>query len=296
MIGQGKGPGKLCALQCCRRQDKKCIPTRTATDTNASSIATHLSIVQYHGQQQSRPRHRHHSSSPGTVGPLSKALNPKLHKLSSIIIVCELLKGKVDHANVDDICKRFTQKLLTEVFDPSGDRSIDQVRINHWQDALHESTVDPSQGLASDCYYTWKTTRLQTLALSPEVLALLEELRSSYKLLLLTNGDTQTQREKIEAVRCEGLFNSVVVGGEHAEQKPAASIFTHCFELLGVEPQDCVMVGDSLDTDVQGGFNAGVRATVWINKGGRAPPENAAKPDYTISSVLDLPNILADLK
>ncbi|XP_026869971.2 N-acylneuraminate-9-phosphatase [Electrophorus electricus] len=210
--------------------------------------------------------------------------------------VCELLKGKVEHANVDDICKRFTQKLLTEVFDPSGDRSIDEVRINHWQDALHESTVDPSQGLASDCYYTWKTTRLQTLALSPEVLALLEELRSSYKLLLLTNGDTQTQREKIEAVRCEGLFNSVVVGGEHAEQKPAASIFTHCFELLGVEPQDCVMVGDSLDTDVQGGFNAGVRATVWINKGGRAPPENAAKPDYTISSVLDLPNILADLK
>ncbi|XP_036430433.1 N-acylneuraminate-9-phosphatase [Colossoma macropomum] len=214
-----------------------------------------------------------------------------IHKVS------ELLKNKLDHSNISDICERFVCKLFEETFDPSEDQTIDKVRINHWHEALQEvEVVDPGQGLASDCYYTWKTTRLQALALSPEVLALLEDLRCSYKLLLLTNGDSQTQREKIEALRCEGLFSAVVVGGEHAEQKPASSIFTHCFELLGVNPQDCIMVGDSLDTDIQGGFNAGVRATVWINKRGGSPPENTVTPDYTIPSVLDLPEVLDNLR
>lgn len=175
--------------------------------------------------------------------------------------------------------------------------TIDDVRINHWREALQETDcLDPGCALASECYYTWKTTRLQALALSPEALALLQELKSWCKLLLLTNGDAQTQREKLEAVRCEGLFSTVVVGGEHAEQKPAVSIFTHCFKLLGVKPHDCIMVGDSLDTDIQGGFNAGVRATVWINKSGDALPENSVTPDYTIPSVLDLPHVLAKLK
>lgn len=207
------------------------------------------------------------------------------------------MRNKLKDGNTSDICKRFACKLREEEFDPSAGITIDDVRINHWHKALQEAeSVDPGRALASDCYYTWKTTRLQALALSPEVLDLLQDLKRSFKLLLLTNGDAQTQREKLEAVRCDGLFSAVVVGGEHAEQKPALSIFTHCFELLGVKPQDCIMVGDSLDTDIHGGFDAGVRATVWINKSSSAPPENGVTPDYSIPSVLDLPDVLAKLK
>ncbi|KAG7333888.1 hypothetical protein KOW79_002295 [Hemibagrus wyckioides] len=211
--------------------------------------------------------------------------------------VCELLRSKLKDANTSDICKRFGHKLCEEQFDPAAGKTIDDVRINHWHEALQEAqSVDPGHALASDCYYTWKNTRLQALALSPDVLALLQELKRSCKLLLLTNGDAQTQREKLEAVRCEELFSAVVVGGEHAEQKPAVSIFTHCFELLGVKPYDCIMVGDSLDTDIQGGYDAGVRATVWINKSRDGLPENSVTPDYTIPSVQDLPQVLAKLK
>ncbi|GAA6103269.1 N-acylneuraminate-9-phosphatase [Tachysurus ichikawai] len=211
--------------------------------------------------------------------------------------VCELLRSKLKDTNSSDICKRFAHKLREERFDPSEGITIDDVRINHWHEALQEAqSVDPGHALASDCYYAWKTTRLQALELSPEVLALLQELKHSCKLLLLTNGDAQTQREKLEAVRCEGLFSAVVVGGEHTEQKPAVSIFTHCFKLLGVKPQECIMVGDSLDTDIQGGFDAGVRATVWINKSKDVLLENSVIPDYTISSVLDLPDVLAKIK
>ncbi|XP_061601036.1 N-acylneuraminate-9-phosphatase [Cololabis saira] len=202
----------------------------------------------------------------------------------------------IDDDTVRSICGKFKQKLLHEEFDSSSGRSIDEVRVRHWEESITETLGHcPGPSLAAQCYDRWKTSRLEVLSLSPEVRDLLKLLRSSYKLLLLTNGETKTQREKVEAVGCEEFFDAVVVGGEHPEQKPFLSIFTLCFQLLGVAAQDCVMVGDSLDTDILGGVTAGVRATVWINNDG-AVLDGPAKPDYSIPTVLDLPHVLAQLQ
>ncbi|XP_034041427.1 N-acylneuraminate-9-phosphatase [Thalassophryne amazonica] len=211
----------------------------------------------------------------------------------------ELLKTTTgsDDTTVCCICEKFKQKLLHESFDPAAGRSIDDIRVGHWEESIQETVGNcSSPTLAVQCYHLWKRSRLEVLSLSPEICRLLEELRSQYKLVLLTNGETQSQKEKVAAAGCEKFFNAVVVAGEHTEQKPFVSIFRFCFNILGVEAQDCIMVGDSLDTDIQGGFNAGVRATVWISSTGENVPNGKVKPDYTIPSVLDLPSVLAQLK
>ncbi|XP_053189076.1 N-acylneuraminate-9-phosphatase [Scomber japonicus] len=211
----------------------------------------------------------------------------------------ELLKTTLalDDDTILTICNKFKQKLQHESFDPAAGRSIDEVRVGHWEESLKETVGSRSSpSLAAQCYYMWKNTRLEVLNLSPEICSLLRELRGRYKLLLLTNGITETQREKVEAVGCEEFFDAIVVGGEHAEQKPFVSIFKLCFNMLGVEAKDCVMVGDSLDTDIQGGFNAQVRATVWISSAGGSLPDGSVKPDYTIPTVLELPHVLEQLK
>lgn len=189
------------------------------------------------------------------------------------------------------------QKLFHDHFDPLAGRSIDEVRAAHWQDSIQEvAGGEVMASLAAQCYYTWKESRLALLTLAPETRHLLGCLRRSYKLLLLTNGVPQTQREKVRASGCEDFFDRIVVGGEHAEQKPFVSIFKLCFAMLEVEPRDCVMVGDSLEADIQGGFNAGVLASVWINGAGeRDVPSGSVQPDFTISSVLDLPGVLDQL-
>ncbi|XP_067330764.1 N-acylneuraminate-9-phosphatase isoform X2 [Channa argus] len=203
----------------------------------------------------------------------------------------------LDDCTICSICDKFKQKLFHEHFDPSAGRTIDDVRVGHWVESLQETVgTSSSPSLAAQCYYLWKSSRLAELSLSPEICNLLKQLRRRYKLLLLTNGETLTQREKVEASGCGGFFDAIVIGGEHAEQKPFLSIFTLCFKLLEVEAQNCVMVGDSLDTDIQGGFNAGVRATVWINSAGCAVPDDSVKPDYTVPTALDLPDVLAQLE
>lgn len=169
--------------------------------------------------------------------------------------------------------------------------------MGHWEESIQDVTGNcPASSLASQCYSLWKNTRLEVLSLSPETSTLLKQLRTSYKLLLLTNGPAQVQREKVRAVGCEEFFDAVVIGGEHAEQKPSPSIFTLCFNTLDIQAEHCVMVGDDLHADIQGGFNAGVRATVWISSAGGRVPDGSVKPDYTIATVLDLPGVLVQLE
>lgn len=204
----------------------------------------------------------------------------------------------LDDATISSICDKYKQKLLHEIFDPLSGSSLDDTRVRHWEESIEETlgTLSP-RSLGAQCYYLWKKSRLEALSLSPEVRNLLRQLHSRYKLLLLTNGEAHTQQEKVDTVKCQEFFDAIVIGGEHSEQKPAVSIFTLCFNRLGVEAQRCVMVGDSLDTDIQGGLNAGVRATVWVTSGeSAAVSDSYVKPHFTIASVLDLPHVLDQLK
>lgn len=211
----------------------------------------------------------------------------------------ELLRTTLatDDTTISRICDKFKQKLFHESFDPSAGRCIDEVRADHWDKSIRD-VVDSysASSLASQCYRLWKDTRLEMLSLSAETRNLLKKLRSTYKLLLLTNGVEKVQREKVKAVGCEDFFDAIVIAGEHAEQKPFISIFRLCFSMLEVEAKDCVIVGDDLATDIQGGFNAGLQATVWINNTGSDNLTGSVKPDYTIPTVLDLPGVLAQLE
>ncbi|XP_069743804.1 N-acylneuraminate-9-phosphatase [Narcine bancroftii] len=170
--------------------------------------------------------------------------------------------------------------------------NVDEERISLFEMALQETDgLDPDRGLATECYFLWKTTRLQHIHIPEEVKAMLKSLCQSYKLLLLTNGNSVVQREKINVCQCQRYFDTIVVGGEHPEQKPAPSIFQKCLQLLGVKPEACMMIGDNLETDIKGGLNAGLGATVWVNNNNLKCQE-AAMPDFTVKSVLEVMDIL----
>ena len=66
-----------------------------------------------------------------------------------------------------------------------------------------------------------------------------------------------------------------------------------CFEeFCKIGGAGIVVVGDTLETDIQGGLNAGLKATVWINKNGVVPLKSSPTPHYIVSSVLELPALL----
>jgi putative hydrolase of the HAD superfamily len=62
---------------------------------------------------------------------------------------------------------------------------------------------------------------------------------------------------------------------------------------LGVSPDEIAYVGDRLLEDVWGPTNAGMHA-VWINRNKTPLNPDLPAPVHQISSLLELPNILAN--
>jgi N-acylneuraminate-9-phosphatase len=104
--------------------------------------------------------------------------------------------------------------------------------------------------------------------LAEDVKAMLTEHHKEVHLLWLTNGGRQIQRKKMEACACQSYFDTIAVSEEQKE-KPVPSIFYLGCYLLTIHSVDCVIAGDVLETDRQGGLNTGLKATVCINRSGK---------------------------
>jgi len=127
-----------------------------------------------------------------------------------------------------------------------------------------------------------------------ETFEVLDRLSGRYRLLLLTNGSPDLQREKLAGVpELAPYFDHIVISGEFGDGKPAASIFRHALKLLGVGAEDAVMVGDKLTTDILGANTVGIDS-VWINRHG-LERSGGIEPAFEIRSLRELPELLETL-
>ena len=88
-------------------------------------------------------------------------------------------------------------------------------------------------------------------------------------------------------------FEQVFVSQEIGHNKPSPAFFQACFDRIpGFDPKMCMMVGDSLTSDILGGRNAGIK-TCWINPQGK--PHGDIVPDYEIQALSQLEGLLNTL-
>ena len=84
---------------------------------------------------------------------------------------------------------------------------------------------------------------------------------------------SNTARDLDEFVRHHGLeVDAVLTSRTHGKTKPHETIFRRMLELLAVEPDEAMMIGDTLEDDVNGARAVGMRA-VLVDREGRYPGE-----------------------
>lgn len=122
-----------------------------------------------------------------------------------------------------------------------------------------------------------------------------QKLYGKYKLYLASNGTAVVQQGRMTSANLYPYFEECFVSQELGHNKPSGEFFEAAFARIpGFDPAQCLMVGDSLTSDIQGGKNAGVR-TVWINPKRKTAPEHL-KPDYEIESLAELPALLEEIE
>jgi putative hydrolase of the HAD superfamily len=126
----------------------------------------------------------------------------------------------------------------------------------------------------------------------PDAELVVRRLKEEYRLGLVTNGVSDIQLEKLAAVRLTVYFDAIMVSGDLGIGKPEAAIFLAALGKLEARASEAVMVGDSLERDMQGGRAVGLK-TVWMNPAHADP--GGIRPDAVITNLNELPGVLRGL-
>ena len=154
---------------------------------------------------------------------------------------------------------------------------------------LDEFPSDAAPMLAGE----FSSTRRARQRLLPGARDLIARLSTDFSVALLTNGAPDLQREKIAATGLEPFFKGIAVSGEHGIGKPKPEIFHRLLADLGVTPGETIMIGNSLERDIAGARNAGIRS-IWIRVPGSEEHAEVI-PDHAITSLDEIPAILTQL-
>ena len=108
---------------------------------------------------------------------------------------------------------------------------------------------------------------------------------------IVTNGPSQMQRHKCQALGLDQVAPFIIVSEEVGYAKPDPRIFGDALDATGLAGGEQVMfVGDNPVTDIDGARRAGMR-TAWVRRG-RKFPADLAPPDHVVDSVLEVQPVL----
>ena len=187
-------------------------------------------------------------------------LDPQRYDEARLTAIDDLRKHpELDHD--EEIWVRFTEDIVRGMGGGEGAEvnGIALEIVRRWEHAVHFELYD-------------------------DALPVLADLRArGLRLGLVSN----TSRDLGAFVRHFGLgVDAWIASGSYGKVKPSPLIFAAALELVGVGAAEAVMVGDSLEDDVEGARAAGMRA-VLVDRAGRHP-----EAEERIESLRELASLL----
>jgi len=168
------------------------------------------------------------------------------------------------------------------------------LKVKRFEDFFASEGLDIDASLASRTYQGYLAKQG---ILYKESRPLLEELIArGYTLYLATNGIADVQHGRIEQSDTGRYFKEVFISEEIGVQKPDAQFFSFMLEKTGLEGKksECLMIGDSLNSDILGGLSYGLD-TLWLNMGGTHTNTTTVVPTYEMHSLPEMLDLFASL-
>ncbi len=119
--------------------------------------------------------------------------------------------------------------------------------------------------------------------------------KGKYTLVAVTNGTKVAQEKKLRLSGLDKIFDAIFISEIVGAEKPNKAYFDYVFEKLEItNKSEVLLIGDSLTSDMKGGFIAGVD-TCWYN-----PAHNPNTKDifvtYEIDDLAKLEGIVGTLR
>lgn len=116
----------------------------------------------------------------------------------------------------------------------------------------------------------------------------LAALSKKYRLFVATNGLIAIQRGRLS--RLNKYFERLFISEEIGHIKPHAPFFEDILKKTGAKKEECLMIGDSLSSDIRGAIDFGMDGC-WFNRL-QSPNPTDLRPKYEISDLKELLSFL----
>ncbi len=116
-----------------------------------------------------------------------------------------------------------------------------------------------------------------------------------------TNPDRTCPVEKGEIPDCAGMIAAIeAVTAKKVEivvGKPSPIMIQRALEVMGLMPEDCILIGDRVETDIRMGKNSGIATGIVLTgvtneKTLKEYKQTSIQPDFIFQSVADVENLL----
>jgi len=145
--------------------------------------------------------------------------------------------------------------------------------------------------------HLWEVT-LKKLPHFDEVLTELK--RKGFKVSIITNTVSSREehvRAALRKIDAEKYFNAIVTSVDVGHDKPDERIFLTALRKVRVKPEEAVMVGNRVSTDIVGGNRTGMKTILF--RWNKRYPEKITSPEEqptrTIKSLVELPPMLREI-
>ena len=143
-----------------------------------------------------------------------------------------------------------------------GEMSRDEVLNTRFQLLFHQLGYEVDGELYEKEYHLELNKGHQVI---PGALQLIEALKNTHNLYIVTNGVADTQYDRLTASGLLPYFKEIFVSEVVGYQKPKIEFFQYVFDRISdFNKEQTIIIGDSLSSDMQGGINAGID-TCWYN-------------------------------
>ncbi|TXD46637.1 YjjG family noncanonical pyrimidine nucleotidase [Polaribacter sp. IC073] len=89
---------------------------------------------------------------------------------------------------------------------------------------------------------------------------LLDYLKSKYTLHIITNGFDEIQSKKMINSKIHHYFDQIITSDSVGVKKPNPMVFNYALKAAKATKDNSIMIGDSLDADIKGALNVGLKA------------------------------------
>lgn len=118
---------------------------------------------------------------------------------------------------------------------------------------------------------------------------LLDYLHPKYKMHIISNGFSEIQDNKINNSGLGGYFEHVVLSDVIGVNKPHPKIYHYLLTTARVKPEEVIMIGDNIKTDIAGAQGVGIEQ-IWFNE--RNEEAENIKPTYEVKKLYEIKSIL----